>query len=186
MGRNESAAARRRNHCKLKYAIAPADCQQSGWRNGFAPPVFLALKLGTRGKEFHSFAVLNILRQLCHWSLCSGMQHFAGNLGQRNQDEGALQHPGVGDLQVRSLPVNDEAAKQQNIYVDVAGSVPDGSNPPHVIFDGLNRGQQPAGFKEGLDCGGDVEKPGLLRKTPRFRFIDRGAINHPDAAGGVQ
>ena len=94
-----------------------------------------------------------------------------GDLGQRDEDEFALQHAWMWHLQFR--PVDGVMAIEQNINVDQARPFANELLASHMRFDSPERAEQ---IRRGNFCLGfhdAIQKPRLLAKIDWLGLIDR-------------
>jgi len=109
------------------------------------------------------------------------MPPVGGKLGERFQDEAALAHSRMRNLQL--LRSDDEVSEQENIDVDGARAFRYSALATHSQFDGLKAREQEPGEKLRLHFHHEVQKPGLIMEILRLRLIDRRPAEDVNACG---
>ncbi len=98
-----------------------------------------------------------------------GMEEVGGDLGEGNEDEGALVEAGVREDQGRG--VEDEVVVEKKIEVEGAGSVGEGADAAERGFDGEQGGEEGWGIEAGFETGDGVEEGGLALVADGGGFI---------------
>jgi len=106
-----------------------------------------------------------------------------GNFGQGYEDEIALQHARMRDLQFGR--VDGRLVVKKNVEVDQARAFREGFLATHTGFDLTQCPQERRGCQVGLRRQHRIEEPGLVEIIDGLRFVQAGSLKHPDR-GTVQ
>jgi len=98
------------------------------------------------------------------------MAKVRGDFGQRGQDEVALKHARVRDLQVRLL--DRAVGVKKDVEVDEAGAFGERLVAAHVGFDLAEGGEEFVGRKTGFGTESGIEEPGLVEVVDGLGFVE--------------
>lgn len=104
-----------------------------------------------------------------------GMKQVRRDGSERFQDESAIEHTGVGDGEVWLL--KDGVAEQQDVEIDGARSVADGSDAAEGTFDIEQDREQGTGVERGVDGDDLVQERRLVEVADRGGFVHRGLLH---------
>jgi hypothetical protein len=92
------------------------------------------------------------------------------DFGEGGEDEIALKHAGMGDLQ--GGRVDGFVSVEKNVEIDEARSFGEGLLAAHFGFDATEGGEELRRSQIGLRFEDRVEKPGLVEVVDRLGFVD--------------
>jgi hypothetical protein len=105
------------------------------------------------------------------------MLNVGGDFDEGFQNEAALMHGGVGDLQAGLI--EHAISKKHNIDVDGASAFVFHAEAPHGGFDPQGELEQSPGGLIGVDGGDAVKEPGLIGDVDRLSLVERGGSEEP-------
>jgi hypothetical protein len=150
----------------------------------------LAIPIPSRRRQFQSRVprltggrVLSFERWLSRVSPVTGMHQQRVELDQRNQHERAARELGVRHDQVRLL--DDQAAVEQQVEVDGAGSVALGAHRPSRFSIRSRFHRQLARGELGVDLRHRVQEVRLIHLTRRLGVVERGRAEQLSARAGA-
>ena len=97
------------------------------------------------------------------------MPDLGRNLRQRHEHESALGHERVRDRQLGR--VQHQIVVEQDVHVDQARAVAEGSQPPHALLNLLDKAQQLVRRKLRSGPAGDVDEGRLLGVADRSGLV---------------
>jgi len=100
------------------------------------------------------------------------------DFGERYEDEIALEHTRMRDLEVRRF--DGCVAVKKNVEIDKAWALGEGFLAAHPGFDLPQCAEECRGREIGLCFEDGVEEPGLVEIIDRFGFVDAGNREHLD------
>lgn len=92
------------------------------------------------------------------------------DLGERSEDEIALEHAGMGDLQVRR--VDGFVGVEEDVQIDQPRTFGKGLLAAHFGLDAAKSGEKLRGGKIGLRFEDGVEEPSLVEVVDGLGFVD--------------
>jgi hypothetical protein len=97
------------------------------------------------------------------------MLELGGDFDEGGQDEFALQHAWMGDLQLWHL--QRLIAEEKDVDVEQAGAFGEGLLAAELRFDGSERSEQIERVLVGFASDDTVEEPGLIEIVDGFGFV---------------
>src|ERR1700751_2106012 len=94
-----------------------------------------------------------------------------GELGKRRQDELALEHSGMRDLQFGSI--ERQIAEKQDVDIEEARSFGESFLAAELRFDGAKGAEEIDGLQIGCAFDDAIEEPRLIEIVDRLGFIER-------------
>lgn len=111
-----------------------------------------------------------------------GMAKGGGDFGERCEDELALEHAGMRNLQVRG--VDGVIAIEEDVEIDKAWAFGERLLASHLRFDVAEGGEELRGGEVGLGFEDGVEEPGLVEIIDGLGFVDGRELYDVDAGLG--
>jgi hypothetical protein len=109
------------------------------------------------------------------------VSELGGDFGEGDQDEVALEHPGMGNLE--SGLVDDEIVVQKDVEINEARAFGDRFVVAHVRFNAAKGGEQLGRREIGLRFERGVKEPRLVEVIDGFSFVEGRKFD--DCDGGV-
>jgi hypothetical protein len=106
---------------------------------------------------------------------------IGSDFGQRDEDEVALKHAQMRDVEARCI--DDGVIVEQDVEVDEAGAVGEWFAAAHVGFNAAESRKKLVGGEAGGGLEDSVEEPGLVEVVDGFRLVEAGEFD--DSNGGV-
>ncbi len=98
------------------------------------------------------------------------MLELRRNFGERSENEFALQHPRVRDLQFGS--VERLIAEEKDVDIEEARAFGECSLAAELRFDGTKCAQEFDGLRIGFTFNDAIEEPGLVEIIDGFGFVE--------------
>ena len=104
------------------------------------------------------------------------------DFGQRRENELALEHAGMRDLQFGS--VERQIAEEKDVYIEQPRTFGEGFLAAESRFDGAKSAEEIDGLGVGFACDDAIEEPWLVEIIDRFGFVEGRDSSYRKICGG--
>jgi hypothetical protein len=109
------------------------------------------------------------------------MLELRRDFGERRENELALEHAGMGDLQFGS--VERQVAQKKDVYIEEARSFGESFFAAELRFDGSEGMEKFDGLGIGFAFDDAIEEPGLVEVIDRLGFVEGRNFLYPKICG---